>query len=141
MSSVRLLAPSAGRKTWRCGLIINPVGRVTGPPGLSEAEEPFGVREALCYGALCLLSALSACSTRDDFPMRNEAGGQVMCHSGYYSFEEGLPQARIAMQCIAACEMYGYRRFTGNPHADTPHPGKPDSDVVPEIPRECLPER
>jgi hypothetical protein len=68
-----------------------------------------------------------------------ETGQEVMCKSGEYWIEEGLPQLRIAMQCIHACEMQGFRQFTGNPYADAPHPKAPDDDVKPYIPAPCLP--
>ena len=83
---------------------------------------------------------ISGCGTRDEFPMHNPATGQdVVCHSGRYGFEEGLPQMRIAIQCIQACKQYGYRRTTGNPYADAPNPNAPDSDVRQEIPPQCQP--
>lgn len=77
---------------------------------------------------------------RDDFLMRNPATGEeVVCHSGEYTFEEGAPQMRIAEQCLHACERYGFRQLTGNPYDDAPNPGVPDTDVVPFIPKACLP--
>jgi hypothetical protein len=91
--------------------------------------------------ALLLLSVgIQGCAHRDDFPMRNPANGQeVLCQSGEYWFDEGMPQMRVAEQCIRACERYGFRRFTGNPYADAPHPQNPDKDIMPFVPPACLP--
>ena len=76
---------------------------------------------------------------RDHFPMRNEATGEtVTCYSGYYTFEEGAPQVRIAEQCISACERYGFRRVSVNDYY-RPNPRPPDEDVKSYIPRQCLP--
>jgi hypothetical protein len=83
---------------------------------------------------------VAGCAVHDNFPMRNpETGQEVTCQSGEYWIEEGSPQVRIATQCIQACERHGFRRFTGNPYADAPHPKAPDSDVLPFIPSSCLP--
>jgi hypothetical protein len=91
----------------------------------------------LLVGISALL--LSACAVRDSFPMRNpDTGQEITCHSGWYVIEEGVPQMRIATQCIRACERYGFRRFTGNPYADQPHPAAPDDAMRPEIPIACL---
>ena len=72
--------------------------------------------------------------------MRNpDTGQEVVCYSGWYSFEEGGPEVRIAEQCIDACNRYGFLLFTGNRYADHPHPHDPDEDVKPFIPAPCLP--
>jgi hypothetical protein len=82
---------------------------------------------------------LAGCTVQSYFPMRNpETGAEVMCRSGKFWIEEGAPQMRIAIQCFHACEMHGFRRHTGNPYSDTPHPKAPDEDVKPYIPAPCL---
>jgi len=94
--------------------------------------------------ALTLISVatilIAGCATRDDFPMRNpETGQEVTCHSGEYWIEEGVPQMRIATQCLQACAMHGFRRNTGNPYADNIQPKAPDDEMKPYIPAACLP--
>jgi hypothetical protein len=90
--------------------------------------------------ALLSLFALTGCGHRDAFPMHNDETGQdVVCHSGEYWIEEGMPQMRVTLACLHACEMKGYRRHTGNPYADEPHPAPPPDDLKPEIPQACWP--
>jgi hypothetical protein len=76
---------------------------------------------------------------RDEFPMYNATTGQeVMCYSGYYQFEEGAPQLRIAYQCRSACERHGFKLKNANDYY-TPRPHAPDEDMKEFIPPECLP--
>ncbi len=92
----------------------------------------------------CLLvsvawAAASCSPVRDEFPMRNAATGQqVTCYSGYYWFEEGLPQLRIALQCRSACERHGFVWQGGNEYYK-PNPEVPDEDMKQFIPAACLP--
>jgi phage/plasmid primase-like uncharacterized protein len=82
---------------------------------------------------------LVACAQRDHFPMDNpKTGQQVACVSGDYSFGEGLPQVRIAEQCMRACARYGFK-LTDRLYADRIRPAAPDDDVKPYIPEACLP--
>lgn len=94
------------------------------------------------YALIAILPAffLTGCGTRDHFPMHNpETGLDVVCYSGEYTFEEGLPQMRVALACIHACEMKGYRQQTGNPYTDAPAPAPPPEDLKSEIPKACWP--
>lgn len=105
-----------------------------GHSGLRAAMNPVKIVPLL------LVSFLSGCATQDRFPMKDEkTGRQVVCKSGKYWMEEGMPQMRIALECIHACERYGFRLFTGNPNTDRPDPRAPEEDVTPQIPMECLP--
>ena len=99
-------------------------------------------RAVIRCGHLFALMALStaACGpVRDHFPMKNSTTGQeVTCYSGYYWFEEGLPEYKIAEQCISACERYGFRRVSVNDYYK-PNAKAPDTDMKQFIPAACLP--
>ena len=73
--------------------------------------------------------------------MRNaETGQEVVCYSGRYWFDEGVPQLRIAEQCMRACARYGFERVTDHPYVPKKYPPlAPDEDVKPFIPDACLP--
>ena len=87
-----------------------------------------------------LLGTLTGCHNQDHFAMQNrETGQQVVCHSGEYWFAEGLPQIRIAEQCLQACARYGFKLQTVNPYAADITPKAPDEDVKKDIPSACLP--
>ncbi len=97
-------------------------------------------KKGLLKTVLIAFLCASGCGARDEFPMHNPTTGQdIVCRSGRYWFDEGLPQARIGAECIHACERYGFKRQTGNPYADAAQPRQPDDDVRPEIPAVCLP--
>jgi len=91
--------------------------------------------------SLMLLAALlPSCAVRDEFPMMDpQTGRQVTCRSGPYWYDEGLPQVRIALQCIHACERYGFLVVPPTRYREPPLPQAPDADVKPHIPKECLP--
>jgi hypothetical protein len=99
-------------------------------------------RTAVRYNHLFILTVLSGavcgCAMRDHFPMKNAATGQaVTCYSGYYRFEEGVPQYRIAEQCMHACERFGFKWIGANEYYRL-DPKPPDADVIPFIPPACL---
>ena len=97
--------------------------------------------DGLCRWTIVLLTAgVTSCAVRDDFPMRSTVTGQeIVCHSGWYRFEEGAPELRVAEQCMAACSRYGFQRLTGNCYSDNIPPRDPEEDMKAYIPAACLP--
>ncbi len=93
----------------------------------------------LKYGILLIVLLITACEGhRDNFPMRNPITNEaVNCESGPYWFDEGAPQLEIAQACIHACELHGYRRYTGNLHTDKPRPQVANKYMQFKIPAQC----
>ena len=114
-------------------LAQNPVSR-----SMAHKSRPV-IRCGHLFALMALSTAACGGPVRDEFPMRNPTTGQeVTCYSGYYWFEEGLPQLRIADQCTNACERYGFVWQGGNEYYK-PNPKVPDEDMKQFIPAACLP--
>ena len=76
---------------------------------------------------------------RDEFPMRNPTTGQqVTCYSGEYWYEESGEAYDVSLQCMSACERYGFVWQGGNEYYK-PNPKAPDEDMKQFIPAACLP--
>ena len=87
--------------------------------------------------ALLASACIFARPVRDHFPMKNPTTGQeVTCYSGEYWYEESGEAYDIAVQCISACERYGFVWQGGNEYYK---PRTPDEDKKQFIPAACLP--
>jgi hypothetical protein len=107
---------------------------VDNSPSLTPGVGMFSTGLWMCF----LVLVTSGCAHRDQFPMLNSSTGEhVVCYSGPYWFDEGLPQMRVATQCLQACARYGFTSLAANPNSIAPR--DPDDDVKPFIPTTCMP--
>ena len=91
------------------------------------------------FALMALSTAACGGPVRDHFPMKNPTTGQELtCYSGEYWYEESVEAYDIAVQCIHACERYGFRRGSVNDYYN-PNPKAPDEDMKQFIPAACLP--
>jgi hypothetical protein len=108
----------------------------------SSAKRLWMLRTCHPFLGFAVILAIGGCAQVTEYPLvKPGVNGQIVCLSGYYPVGEelGPDQIRIKNQCFSACARYGYHQIVYDRAPPATEPKAPDEDVIPFIPKECLP--